>query len=186
MMLADADKTAQFKQGLIDCVPTLIGYMSVGLAAGVVGVTSHFSVLEVFLLSTLVYAGASQFMICALFLAQSPLMVIVFTAFIINIRHLLLSLTIAPYFSKQTIWHRVFIGSLLTDESFGVAIYKAQQHPLLNPQWMMGLNIAAYFCWILSCTAGAVLAQWIPDLNHYGIDFALIAMFIALVVLTMM
>lgn len=176
----------QYKQGFIDCVPTLIGYISIGLAAGVVGVTSHVSVLEVFLLSTIVYAGASQFMICALFLADSPLIVIVLTTFIVNVRHLLLSLTVAPYFSKEKIWRRIFIGSLLTDESFGVAVYKAYQHKKLDPQWMIGLNLTAYLCWIISCTAGAVLANWIPDPDKYGLDFALVAMFIALAVLTMM
>lgn len=46
-----------FRQGAKDCVPTLLGYISIGLA-GIVGVSSHLSVMEVTLLSALVYAGA--------------------------------------------------------------------------------------------------------------------------------
>lgn len=186
MMSEDSQTINQYKQGFLDCVPTLVGYISVGLAAGVVGVASHVSVFEVFLLSTIVYAGSAQFMICALLLADSPLIVIVLTTFMVNVRHLLLSLTVAPYFAKENLWRRIFIGSLLTDESFGVAVYKAYQDKALNPQWMNSLNVTAYLCWIASCTIGAVLANWIPDPDKYGLDFALIAMFIALAVLTMM
>lgn len=50
-----------FLQGIKDCVPTLLGYISIGLAFGVVGIASGISVLEVFLLSVLVYAGSAQF-----------------------------------------------------------------------------------------------------------------------------
>lgn len=50
-----------FSQGVKDCVPTLLGYISIGIACGVVGVASKLSVLEVALLAIFVYAGAAQF-----------------------------------------------------------------------------------------------------------------------------
>lgn len=54
-----------FRQGAKDCVPTLLGYISIGLAAGIVGVSSHLSVMEVTLLSALVYAGSPVYHLCA-------------------------------------------------------------------------------------------------------------------------
>ena len=172
-----------FMQGVKDCIPTILGYMSIGIAAGVVGVSSNLSVFEVFLLSTFVYAGASQFIICALLVAGSPIAFIFFTTFIVNLRHLLLSMTLAPNFSKYSLFNNVGIGALVTDESFGVATHQLALGKTINDRWMHGLNFTAYTCWILSCVVGAIFGKWIANPEVFGLDFALTAMFIALLVL---
>ena len=74
-------------------------------------------------------------------------------------------------------------GALLTDESFGVAVNKAAQNGRLYDKWMNGLNITAYMCWVISCVMGGLLGQWISDPYALGLDFALPAMFAALLVL---
>ncbi|HBT73698.1 MAG TPA: branched-chain amino acid ABC transporter permease, partial [Lysinibacillus sp.] len=61
-----------FLQGVKDCIPTLLGYISIGLAFGVVGSASGLSVLEIALLTILIYAGSAQFIFCALLLTSSP------------------------------------------------------------------------------------------------------------------
>jgi predicted branched-subunit amino acid permease len=62
-----------FKQGVKECVPTLLGYAGVGLSFGIVAVASGFNLLEIILLCLLVYAGAAQFIICALVIAGTPI-----------------------------------------------------------------------------------------------------------------
>ncbi|MCG5103386.1 AzlC family ABC transporter permease [Oceanobacillus alkalisoli] len=176
-------KLSTFSQGVKDCIPTLFGYISIGIAAGIVGASSNLSVLEVALLSILVYAGAAQFIICALIVAGSPIYVIVFTTFIVNLRHLLLCMTLAPYFTKYSLLKNIGIGALVTDESFGVAANKIVQKETFNDRWMNGLNITAYIFWILSCVAGAIFGKWISNPEVLGLDFALTAMFLALLVL---
>ncbi|NGP44770.1 AzlC family ABC transporter permease [Bacillaceae bacterium SIJ1] len=170
-----------FLQGVKDCVPTLIGYISLGIATGIVGVASGVSVLEIGLFSALVYAGAAQFIIFALLVSQSPVSAIIFTTFIVNSRNFLLSMTLAPYFTKYSFWKNIGIGALVTDESFGVAITKITKNEKMSAQWMNGLNVTAYFFWILSSVAGALLGNWIANPEVLGLDFALTAMFLALV-----
>ena len=65
--------TDNFLQGFKDCIPTLLGYISIGLAFGVVGVASNLSVLEISLFSIFIYAGSAQFIVCALLLTNSPI-----------------------------------------------------------------------------------------------------------------
>ncbi|MEJ8305291.1 AzlC family ABC transporter permease [Saccharibacillus sacchari] len=172
-----------FVQGIKDCLPTLFGYISIGLAFGIVGAASNLNFIEVTLLSWVVYAGSSQFIICALIAAGTPMLSIVLTTFIVNLRHLLLSLTLAPYFTKYSLWKNIGIGALLTDESFGIASVKAMQEKRLGDRWMNGLNLTAYIGWSLSCMAGSLFGRWIADAEALGLDFALVAMFIALLVL---
>lgn len=175
-----------FSQGIKDCIPTLVGYISIGIAAGVVGASSQLSVLEVTLLAALVYAGAAQFIICALLVSSTPISVIILTTFIVNFRHLLLSMTIAPHFTAYPLFKNIGIGALLTDETFGVTSYKLARKELMNDRWMYGLNITAYLFWILSCMVGAIFGKWIANPETYGLDFSLTAMFVALLVLQLL
>lgn len=172
-----------FLQGAKDCLPTLLGYMSIGIAFGVVGAASNLNLFEVALLAIFVYAGSAQFIICALLVVNTPLTVIILTTFIVNLRHLLLSLTLAPYFTRYSTLKNIGFGALLTDESFGVAATKAARDGKLNDKWMNGLNMTAYLSWITACIVGAFSAQWISNPEALGLDFALPAMFIALLVL---
>ncbi|MFS0562886.1 AzlC family ABC transporter permease [Terribacillus sp. 179-K 1B1 HS] len=172
-----------FVQGFRDCLPTLFGYISVGIAFGIVGTASQLTILEITLLSAFVYAGAAQFAICALLLAGSPISAIVFSAFIINLRNFLLSAALAPHFTRESFLHNIGIGIFMTDESFGVATTKLKQSGSLTAEWMHGLNLTAYICWNLSCILGALSGKWIANPETLGLDFALPAMFLGLLFL---
>ncbi|MFC7392020.1 AzlC family ABC transporter permease [Scopulibacillus cellulosilyticus] len=177
------EKLLTFKQGVKDCIPTWLGYISIGFAAGIVGVSSKLSIVEIALLSGLVYAGASQFIICALLAAHSPAMAIILTTFIVNLRNFLLSATIAPYFTKYSLVKNLGIGIFVTDESFGLAMNKIVKGENINDHWMNGINVSSYIIWVVSCVIGAVCGNWIPDPKVFGLDFAVTAMFAALLIL---
>lgn len=174
-----------FTQGVKDCIPTLLGYISIGIAFGVIGITSNLSVLEIFLLSVLVYAGSAQFIFCGLYLAGAPFSVIIITTFIVNLRHFLMSLTVAPHLTQYSALRNIGFGTLLTDETFGVAVTKLAKEKTIGGNWMDGLNLTAYFTWIISCTLGGVVGKWLPNAESWGLDFALVAMFVALLILNL-
>lgn len=182
---ASLSNREQFWQGVKDCVPTLLGYLSIGFAAGVVQHTSGLSVLEITLMSLLLYAGSGQFIAAGLIAASHPVSAIIFTIFFVNLRHLLLSAAISPYFRHLSAWKNMIIGAQLTDETFGVAINKLPGEKQANFYWMLGLNITAYLNWFVANLAGAYFGKWIPNPEAYGLDFALPAMFIGLLVLQM-
>lgn len=179
------EMSSTFIQGMKDCIPTVLGYVSIGFAAGIVGNSANLSLMEIGLLSALVYAGASQFIICAMLITMSPPSAIIATTFLVNLRHFLMSATLAPHFTSYSLLKNIGIGALLTDESFGVATHRIAKGLPLHDKWMNGLNITAYLVWIASCLAGGWLGSWIPDPKSAGLDFALTAMFVALLVLQM-
>lgn len=169
-----------FKQGIKDCIPTLLGYAGVGFSFGIVGVASGFGVLEIALLSILVYAGAAQFIIIALMAVHTPVWIIVLTALVVNSRMFLLSMTLAPSFKNEPLWHRIGMGTLLTDETFGIAIAPHSKGVFIGRQWMHGINLTAYLFWILICILGALLGDILHNPEVLGLDYAIIAMFIFL------
>lgn len=174
---------SSFRKGIIDCIPTLFGYVGIGIAAGIIGKAANLTILEITLLSIIVYAGAAQFIITGLLLTTAPIMAIIFTVFLINLRHLLMGMTIAPFFKRFSLINNIGIGTLLTDETFAVAVNAISQQKTIDVNWMHGLNITAYLVWIMSCITGAILGNWLPDPYQFGFDFSLIAMFIGLLYL---
>lgn len=51
-------------------------------------------------MSTLIYAGSAQFILAGMYAAGAPASAIIFTVFFVNLRHLLMSAALAPYFTK--------------------------------------------------------------------------------------
>ncbi|MGW7862766.1 AzlC family ABC transporter permease [Staphylococcus xylosus] len=171
-----------FKQGVKECIPTLLGYAGVGLSFGIVAVASGFSMLEIILLCLLVYAGAAQFIICALVISGTPISAIILTTFIVNSRMFLLSMTLAPSYKNYSLLNRIGLSTLVTDETFGVAITPHLKGEKINDRWLHGLNITAYVFWTFACIIGAVFGKYIQQPEALGLDFAITAMFIFLAV----
>ncbi|WP_039069537.1 AzlC family ABC transporter permease [Staphylococcus shinii] len=171
-----------FKQGVKACIPTLLGYAGVGLSFGIVAVASGFSMLEIILLCLLVYAGAAQFIICALIISGTPISAIILTTFIVNSRMFLLSMTLAPSYKNYSLLNRIGLSTLVTDETFGVAITPHLKGEKINDRWLHGLNVTAYVFWTFACIIGAVFGKYIHQPESLGLDFAITAMFIFLAV----
>ena len=111
-----------FKAGFQDALPTALGYISIGLAFGIVASASGLSALEVGLMSLLVYGGSAQFAMCAMLLAHADLASVTLTVFLVNLRNMLMSLHATTIFTKTSFLNNIGIASLITDESYGVLL----------------------------------------------------------------
>ena len=155
----------------------VLGYLGIGLAAGVVERAAGLSYAEVLLISTVLYAGSAQFVVTSMISLASPAAAIVLTVFFLNLRHLLLSAALAPALRHVPAWKNALIGLQLTDETFVVAANRGT----LQPAWMAGLNLAAWTTWAMANLAGAALSGSVGDTRVLA--FALPCMFAALLVL---
>lgn len=169
-----------FREGLRDAVPTALGYASIGLACGVVSINSGISVLEMALMSILIYAGSAQFVISAMILAEAPLLSIVVTVFFVNLRNFLMCLHATTIFQGNSLKSNILIGSFLTDESYAVLLRKQIDYRPIVPAWMYGNNLAGYVSWIIFTTLGNLIGRLIPNPEQFGLDFALVAMFVGI------
>lgn len=173
-------QTNGFYDGVRASLPTALGYVSIGLACGVVGANAGLTPLQMGLMSILVYAGSAQFAMCAMLLAGADILSIVVTVFFVNLRMFLMSLHVTTILGQASIWQMLGIGSLLTDESYGVLLNERLKHHNIALSWMHGNNIIAYLSWIIAVVAGAILGSAIPNPKMLGLDFALVAMFVSI------
>jgi 4-azaleucine resistance transporter AzlC len=158
-------------------LPVVLGYLGIGIAAGVVERAAGLSYAEVLLVSTVLYAGSAQFVLASMLSLGSPAPAIVATVFLLNLRHLLLSAALAPRLRRIGAWKNALIGLQLTDETFVVA--SAQAAP--SAAWMAGLNLAAWSTWAAANLAGAALSGVLGDTRILA--FALPCMFAGLLVM---
>jgi 4-azaleucine resistance transporter AzlC len=172
-----------FVDGMHACLPIVLGYLAIGVAFGVVARTAGLSPPEVALMSLLLYAGSAQFAAAGLIGAGASVSAIVVTVFLVNIRHFLYSASLSSRVKPLPMWKSVLIGAELTDETFSVAISRPADGRAIPASWLFGLNVTAQTTWLTATTAGALVGRAIPDTRALGLDFALAAMFAALLVL---
>ncbi len=172
------------KTGLKEALPTVFGYIGIGIAFGVIGHASGFSTLMVVLMSVIIYAGSAQFTTVSMLAAANPIASIVLATFLVNSRMILMSTTIAPFFKKDSTVKNVTIGTLLTDESFALGMNKLNYtKSKLSFSWFNAVNLVAYLTWIFATLIGAGLGNFVSDPKQLGLDFAIVAMFMGLLYL---
>ncbi|OFI49950.1 azaleucine resistance protein AzlC [Floricoccus tropicus] len=173
-----------YKTGIKDTLPTVFGFIGIAMAFGVIGKSAGLSTALVGLMSLLVYAGSAQFITVSMLAATSPILPIILSTFLVNSRMILMSMTLAPYFKDESLGKNILLGSLLTDESFGLAVNKLNfTNDKLSFSWLNASNTVAYLTWVISSILGAILGNFISDPKKFGLDFALVAMFIGLLYL---
>lgn len=180
MPTSQARKQRPLKKGAVAAWPICLGYVPIGLAFGVLAQKAGLSPLEIGLMSVFVFAGSSQFIAVSMLAAGASLFAIVATTFVVNLRHFLMSSALAVFLKNADHKKLTFFAYGVTDESFAVNLSKFR-----DSQWDLDsalvTNYTANFTWIITTVLGGIGGQFIPA-HAFGIDYALIAMFICLLV----
>ncbi|MGB3199625.1 MAG: AzlC family ABC transporter permease [Nodosilinea sp.] len=170
--------------GARDIIPLIVGAIPFGLIFGTLAQGSGLSFGATLGMSAFVFAGSSQFIALGLLAAGSTLPLIVLTTVVVNLRHLLYAASLLPYVKGESQRWKAVIGFFLTDEAFAVAIGRYRQ-PDLGPHrhwYYLGAGLAMYLNWIACTLLGLTVGQLIPNAAAWGLDFAMVATFIGMIV----
>lgn len=160
----------------------MLGYVPIGLTFGLLAEQQQIGIVSTVLLSALVYAGASQFVALTFIgLAQYSLPQIFITIWLVNLRHFILSLVYLPLTVKWNFGDKLKLFTLLTDETFAVLLNTKEIKK--DPKASFRVAVLNYLTWNISTFLGFYLGVFIPNPKTIGLDFALTALFIALVTL---
>lgn len=167
--------------GLSRVAPIVLGYLPIGFAYGVLASKAGLSPGAAVLMSALVYAGASQFIAAGLFAAGALPLTIIATTFLVNLRHALMSASLAPYLCRWRPRTLAAFAYQLTDETFAVHATAFVDRPP-NAAQAFCVNACAQAAWVAGSWLGVLGGQFIPDPRPWGLDYALPALFLALLV----
>ena len=162
--------------------PLLVGVFPFGMIYGALALNAGLSKTASQLMSSIVFAGSSQFITAQLVHDSAPGFVIVLTIAVVNLRHMLYSASLAPYVASLSTRWKTLLSYLLTDEAYAATVihYEREGVTSLGHWFFLGAGFSLWFIWQVSTALGIFLGTAIP--KSWSLDFALPLTFIAMVV----
>jgi 4-azaleucine resistance transporter AzlC len=177
-------RRAEFLRGVRNTLPLILGAIPFGIIFGAIAVNAGLSPAATMAMSLFVFAGSSQFIAAGLVGQGVATVFIILTTFVVNLRHMLYSATLAPHMRHLPQRWLLPLGFWLTDESFAIVIARYNESdPSPHKHWyFFGSAIAMYINWNLCTFIGLIAGQAIPDARDWGLEFAMVVTFIGLIV----
>lgn len=157
-----------------------------GLVTGVAMVKAGLTSVQALGMSLLVYAGSAQLAALPLLSAGAPISVILLTAAVVNLRFVIFSAALLPYFRRHSWLRRLFLGYAATDVGFALFASRYADAPpaergSTEQLWFfLGMAARIWIAWQSFSIVGIFLAAQVP--SAWGLEFAAILGLIALTV----
>ena len=180
MPLLRTDKKEHYRAGLRAGLPCILGFFPVGIAYAIMARQAGLSIFQTTLMSACVYAGASQMLAMGLYMQGAGLFAMILGTFVINLRHVIMSLCIFERMEPAGAPMKMLCGFGVTDEGF--AIFTTGEKRLATAPFFLGLNTVTYASWVLGSFTGAVAMDFLPQIIMLSLGVALYGMFIGLLV----
>ncbi|SFB46511.1 4-azaleucine resistance probable transporter AzlC [Rhizobium sp. NFR07] len=178
--VTETNRLQEMLGGMRSIAPLIAAVIPIGLVFGTVAATKGLSTTEAGLMSALVFAGGSQFVAMDIWTHPAAWASLGLAALLVNIRHVLMSASLAARMQAFSPRARAVSMLFLADEIWAMAEFRARV-ARLTPFWFFGLAAPFYLAWVLSSLAGAMLGALLGDPAVIGLDFAFPAVFIVLV-----
>ena len=172
--------SASFRTGLRDISPVIVAYVPIGLLWGTLAAGKGFSPLEALLTSVFIYAGAAQFVAVDMWVQPVPVILLILTAVVVNLRHFLMSASLSRHIGTVPTFWRYALMFILTDESWAIAERRAGSTPL-DLGYMVGSALPLWPTWFLCSFIGGAVGNKLGAPEVYGLDFAFSAIFLTII-----
>lgn len=169
-----------FRYALRRSAPILVGFFPLGTAYGILMAKAGYNALWTGLTSLFVYAGSLQMLMIGFFTASTPIMTVIVASLLLNSRHIFYGLSFLDKFNSYGPW-KYFLIYGLPDESYSLLCSYVPQEGV-EEKWVHVFDTALiWLYWIAFSVLGCIAGSLIP-FNLTGIDFAMTALFIVILV----
>ena len=168
------------KQVFPQTIPVMAGYISLGIAFGLLLQSIGYGPVWAFLMSLFIYAGSAQFLAVELLAAGATLPHVALLTFLLNFRHLFYGLSMIEKY-RETGIRKIYLIFGLTDETYALLTGYKTPEGLPDKSYFFAVTLMNHLYWISGCVIGAAAGSIIP-FDTTGIDFVMTALFAVLVV----
>ena len=170
----------EFSAGLRAGLSLLVAIAPFGLVTGVAMAAAGIPPLQAMAMSVLVYAGAAMLAAAQLIAEGAPALVVVLAAFIVNLRLLMYSASLRPYFAGESLGRRLLVTYALVDNPYALFMqrYGAHSRTSGNFGYFAGLSIPVWIVWQTAVGAGLLAGAQLPA--AWKLDFAAPLAFVAM------
>lgn len=165
--------------GVTTTLPVALSVFAYGMVYGLLTKEAGLSLLEAALSSGIIFAGSAQFVALDMWVHPLPVSALIFTTFIVNLRHVLMSASLTPWIQGVPLRISCPLLFLLVDESWALT-YGSLNKGKTDIGFLLGSGVLIWFAWMGATLTGRVLGAAIPNPEQFGLDFAFTAVFLAL------
>ena len=167
-------------RGASAIMPLCIGDFPFSFIVGALSVSAGMSVWQSTAWSAIVIAGSAQMLALNMLKTGATLGVIIFTTLIINLRHVLYSASISGTVREASFFKKCFMSYALTDEVYATTVKEMEGNKKEKYLFYGSAMITFWAIWVLADFLGALVGASFPHIEKYGLDFAMVAAFIAI------
>ncbi|QLD84364.1 AzlC family ABC transporter permease [Natronomonas halophila] len=167
--------------GFRTCLPVAVGVGGYGIAFGVLSRQAGLSVAEATLMSATVLAGASQLIAVELWDAPLPVVAIVVTTLVVNLRYVLMGASLRPWFEDLSPLQSYGSLFFVTDESWALSIADLRTGSGRGG-FLLGAGLSIWVLWVATTAIGAAAGGAVGNPKRYGLDFVLTGIFVIIAV----
>ncbi len=175
-----SSRWAAWKSGILYTASLTPSYLVFGTVCGISAKQAGMSLVQAFLLPTLVFGGSAQVVLTALLLAGAPLMVVVLSAVIVNGRMAIYSAIFSQWLRNHTPLQRAKVAPLLVDQTYVAVVGYRERQGMDDPYWLdhyFAAGISLWLFWIAANLIGYVAGQIVPA--NWELEFAVPLSFVA-------
>ena len=171
-----------FLKGTIDILPLMIPVVPFGIIFGAIGIELGFGPYLTYATSIIVFSGASQIVLLQLISAGASSIVAITSSSVVSTRHLLYGAVISQYLNHLSIFWKIGLSYLLTDQAFAVSneYFKKNNENKNKHFHLLGSGLTLWFIWQLTTIIGIILGSIVPE--ELGLTFTIPLTFLALLV----
>lgn len=176
-MGASSLRISAFREGVVAVFPLAFGVLPIGIIFGATAVESGLSLFQTLASSFLMIGGAAQILAVSLLKEQAATIVIILSALMINLRHVIYSASLSELSKEHPKRTLGVLSYFLTDECFVTLNSKMMKNEKISPGYFFGAGLTLWILWQLSTYAGTLLGKDLPAWLHihYLSDFIFLA-----------
>ncbi|MEY8436499.1 AzlC family ABC transporter permease [Atopobiaceae bacterium 24-176] len=160
-------------------LPVMLGYLVIGVPAGILEAEIGLSPWMAFMVSCTYYSGAGQFMLPNLWLAGQGFWSIGASISLVNMRQLLYSAAFAPRMTRVPKPLKALFAATVTDESFGVNMERFGADKTWDASCACAVNVLSMLSWAFANAVGAAVGDVLAMPTEVA-SFAMTSIFICL------
>ncbi|AWB10286.1 4-azaleucine resistance probable transporter AzlC [Thermodesulfobium acidiphilum] len=169
-----------FFHAILITMPIMFGYVSGGIAFGLLLTSKDIPWIFAPIMSLFIYAGSMQFIAIQFFLSNTNLITIAIITLLINCRHMLYGLSLLEKFNLTGKFKPYMIFTL-TDETYALLTTLKETNEANKSKFYIYISSLNHFYWVFGTLIGAILGN-IIKFNTKGLDFTLTALFLVILI----
>lgn len=175
-------KTKNFFKASIDVLPLLIPVVPFGIIFGAIGIELGFGPYVTYATSIIIFSGASQIVFFQLLSAGASSIVAITSSSVISTRHLLYGAVMNQYLSNLSIYWKIGLSYILTDQAFAVSneYFKKNKKDKFKHYYLLGAGVTLWITWQITTVIGILLGSIVPE--ELGLTFTIPLTFLALLI----